>query len=142
MQQHCVDYRVRILWKQLSESVCRWSLCKQRGTHALPHSFSGAETVFIMMTYSSESDSDSRSRSSQKPPSVDRKRRQRLQYAGIALVAIAYIGGLIWWTYASMNIETPRDSGFAIPADPVLKTSVEVQAPTHIPSSVGERIRL
>lgn len=115
---------------------------KDSGAHALPYPFFGAETVLIMMTYSSESDSVSRSPSSQNSSSVDKKRRQRLQYAGIALVAIAYIGGLIWWTYASMNIDTPRDSGFTVPVDPVLKTSVESHGTTHISSSVGERIRL
>jgi hypothetical protein len=28
-----------------------------------------------------------------------------LQYAGIALVALAYLGGLIGWSYASLNLE-------------------------------------
>lgn len=28
-----------------------------------------------------------------------------LQYAGIAVVAVAYLGGIAGWTYASMNVE-------------------------------------
>lgn len=96
----------------------------------------------MMMTYSTESDSVSRSPSSSDPSSLDKKQRQRLQYAGIALVAIAYIGGLIWWTYASMNIEPASDSSFTVPVDPVLKTSVEAHAPAHIPASPGQQIRL
>jgi hypothetical protein len=28
-----------------------------------------------------------------------------LQYAGIALVALAYLGGMIGWSYASLNLE-------------------------------------
>jgi hypothetical protein len=28
-----------------------------------------------------------------------------LQYAGIFVVAVAYLGGIAGWTYASMNVE-------------------------------------
>lgn len=48
--------------------------------------------------------------------------RKWLQYAGIALVGLAYVGGLIWWTYASMNVEPSRNSGQLQRVDPVLKT--------------------
>jgi len=34
-----------------------------------------------------------------------RKVRLWLQYAGIALVALAYLGGMIGWSYASLNLE-------------------------------------
>ena len=34
-----------------------------------------------------------------------RKVRLWLQYAGIVLVALAYLGGMIGWSYASLNLE-------------------------------------
>lgn len=100
-------------------------------THDSPSFFLSGEAVLIMTTYLSESDSDSRSPSSGNPSVAGRKQRRRLQYAGIALVAIAYIGGVIWWTYASMNIEPPRDSGFSVPSEPALNTSVKVHVPDN-----------
>lgn len=84
-----------------------------------------------MTTYPSERNSDSGSPSANNPSLAARRQRRRLQYAGIALVIIAYIGGMIWWTYASMNIEPPRDSGFSTPSEPGLNIAVEV----HVPAS-------
>lgn len=94
-----------------------------------PSFFLSGKTALIMTTYPSERNSDSGSPSTSNPSLAARKQRRRLQYAGIALVIISYIGGMIWWTYASMNIEPTRDSGFSIPSKPAPSTAVEVEVP-------------
>lgn len=33
--------------------------------------------------------------------------RRRLQYAGIILVAIVYLGGIAGWTYATLKVDSP-----------------------------------
>jgi len=78
------------------------------------------------------------------PEATEDRKRKWLQYAGIALVGLAYIGGLIWWTYASMNIEPSRDSGLLQRVEPVLKTmsvpSAEpVASPLPAPATAEQR---
>lgn len=50
-------------------------------------------------------ESESASTTSPGSPPDDRRTRRMLQYAGIAVVAVAYLGGIAGWTYASMNVE-------------------------------------
>lgn len=59
-----------------------------------------------------------------------------LQYAGIALVAIAYLGGLIGWSYVSMKLD--KDAA-AAPAEDRLRVEVVVPvAPPGSARSAGE----
>jgi hypothetical protein len=53
-----------------------------------------------------------------------------LQYAGIALVAIAYLGGLIGWSYVSMKLD--KDAA-AAPVEDRLR--VDVVAPAASPGA-------
>jgi len=52
---------------------------------------------------------------------VSSSRRYR-QYAGLALVLLAYLGGILGWTWAVQTVETDRSS-------PVDTTAVEATVP-------------